>query len=140
MQSTAEIESLITLPENITKLAYETFQQGKSIFGLSHKTISDFLTDTFVPKRKQEIKSLSQETQLKLIESRNQLLEIDWQDSQKGVYPVSLLFDNPWEDFFRYYPQVWLDLIQMGAALLSEKLGYFTRLRWRLPVAPSLGV
>ncbi len=29
---------------------------------------------------------------------------------------------------------------EMGAALLSEKLGYFTRLRWRLPVAPSLGV
>ncbi len=30
--------------------------------------------------------------------------------------------------------------IELGAALLSEKLGYFTRLRWRLPVAPSLGV
>ncbi len=39
-----KIESLIPLPENITKLAYETLQQGKNIFGLSHKTISDLLT------------------------------------------------------------------------------------------------
>ena len=104
-----KIESLIPLPENITKLAYETLQQGKNIFGLSHKTISDLLTDTFVPKIKQEIKSISQETQLKLLEKHNQLLEIDWQDAQKGVYPVNILFDNPWEDFFRYYPQIWLE-------------------------------
>ncbi len=104
-----KIESLIPLPENITKLAYETLQQGKNIFGLSHKTISDLLTDTFVPKIKQEIKSISQETQLKLLEKHNQLLEIDWQDAQKGVYPVNILFDNPWEDFFRYYTQIWLE-------------------------------
>ncbi len=104
-----KIESLIPLPENITKLAYETLQQGKNIFGLSHKTISDLLTDTFVPKIKQEIKSISQETQLKLLEKHNQLLEIDWQDAQKGVYPVNILFDNPWEDFFRYYPKIWLE-------------------------------
>ena len=109
MQSTPNIESLIPLPENITKLAYETLQQGKSIFGLSHKTISELLTDTFVPKIKQKIKSLSQETQFKLLEKHNQLLEIDWQDAQKGVYPVKILFDNPWEDFFRYYPQIWLE-------------------------------
>ncbi len=108
-----KIESLIPLPENITKLAYETLQQGKNIFGLSHKTISDLLTDTFVPKIKQEIKSISQETQLKLLEKHNQLLEIDWQDAQKGVYPVNILFDNPWEDFFRYYPQIWLEKPQV---------------------------
>ena len=113
MQSTPNIESLIPLPENITKFAYETLQQGKNIFGLSHKTISDFLTDTFVPKIKQEIKSVSQETQLKLVELQNQLLEIDWQDAQKGVYPVNILFDNPWEDFFHYYPQIWLEKPQV---------------------------
>ena len=100
MQSTPNIESLIPFPENLTKLAYETFQQGKSLFGVTHKTLSDLLTDTFVPKIKQGIKSLSQETQLKLLEKRNQLLETDWQDAQQGVYPVSILFDNPWEDFF----------------------------------------
>ena len=38
MQFTPKIESRIPLPENITKLAYEILQQGKSIFCLSHKT------------------------------------------------------------------------------------------------------
>ena len=125
MQSTPNIESLIPLPENITKLAYETFQQSKSIFGLSHKTISDLLTDTVVPKRKQEIKSLSQETQLKLLEKRNQLLETDWQDAKKAIYPVSILFDNPWVDFFRYYPEVWFDLTKIWQRLQNREYQNF---------------
>ena len=113
MQSTTKIESFLPLPENITKLAYETFQQGKSIFSLSHKRITDLLTDAVIPNRKKEIKSLTPETQLKMLEQRNQLLEIDWQDAQKGVYPVDILFDHPWEDFLRYYPQIWLDTPQI---------------------------
>ena len=120
MQSTPNIESLIPFPENLTKLAYETFQQGKSLFGVSHKTLSDLLTDTFVPKKEQEIQPISQETQLKLLEKRNQLLETDWQDAQLGIYPVGLLFDNPWEDFFRYYPEVWLDLTKIWQRLRNR--------------------
>ena len=126
MQSTTNIESLIPLPENITKLAYETLQQSKSVFGLSHKTISDFLTNTFVPKIKQEIKPLSQESQIKLIEKRNQLLETDWQDAQKGVYPVSILFDNPWVDFFYYYPEVWLDLTKIWQRMQNREYQSFS--------------
>ncbi len=41
----------------------------------------------------------------------------------------------------RPFPQ-WLQKVtpfHKGAALLSEKLGYLTRLRWRFSVAPSLG-
>ncbi|MGK7897556.1 MAG: class I SAM-dependent methyltransferase [Xenococcus sp. (in: cyanobacteria)] len=113
MQSTPRIESLLPLPENITKLAYDTFQQSKSIFGLSHKALSDLVADTVVPQRKQEIQPLPQETQLKLLEQRQQLLDLDWQDAQNSTYPVSILFDNPWEDFFRYYPQIWLDIPQI---------------------------
>ena len=125
MQSTPNIESLIPLPENITKFAYETFQQGKSVFGLSHKTISNLLTETIVPKRKQEIKSLPQQTQLQLLEKRNQLLETDWQDAQKSIYPVSILFDNPWRDFFRYYPEVWLDLTKIWQRLQNKEYQSF---------------
>ncbi|MEM9272562.1 MAG: class I SAM-dependent methyltransferase [Cyanobacteria bacterium P01_F01_bin.143] len=112
MQSIPKIDSLIPSPENITKFAYETIQQGKGIFGLSHKRIASFLGDVIVTK-KPEIKSLSPETQRQLIEKRSQLLEKDWQDAQEGVYPVDILFDNPWLDFFRYYPQIWLDLPQV---------------------------
>ena len=113
MQSTPRIESLLPLPENITKLAYDTFQQSKSIFSLGHKNISELIANTVAPQRNQEIQPLSQEAQLKLLEQRQKLLETDWQDAQNGVYPVSILFDNPWEDFFRYYPQIWLDIPQV---------------------------
>lgn len=54
---------------------------------------------------------------LKLQERLNQLLDADWQDAEKGVYPHSLLFDNPWADFFRYYPEVWLDMPQIWQRL-----------------------
>lgn len=112
MQSIPNIEPFIPSSENITKFAYETIQQGKSIFGLGHKRITNFLTDAIITK-KPEIKSLSSKTQLKLVEERQQLLETDWQDAQEGVYPVNILFDNPWSDFFRYYPQIWLDTPQV---------------------------
>lgn len=113
MQTTPNIESFIPSPENLTKFAYNSLQQGKSILGLGHKQIANFLQDVVVTNKNQELKSLSQETQLKLIEKRNQLLEKDWQDAQEGVYPVNILFDNPWSDFFRYYPQIWLDTTQV---------------------------
>ncbi|MGF1488069.1 MAG: class I SAM-dependent methyltransferase [Prochloraceae cyanobacterium] len=128
MQSTPNLESLIpALPEDITKFAYDTFQQSKSIFGASHKSISDRLTATFVPEREKKTKPLTRETLLKLAEKRSQLLEKDWQDAQKGVYPVNILFDNPWEDFFRYYPQVWFDLTQIWQRLQNKEFQTFAR-------------
>ncbi len=27
----------------------------------------------------------------------------------ESLIPFNILFDNPWEDFFRYYPQIWLE-------------------------------
>ncbi len=125
MQSPSSLESLIpALPEDITKLAYETFQQGKSLFSLGHKNISTRLANMFVPRQTKDIKRLSSEALLKLQEKRSQLLEKDWQDARAGVYPVSVLFDNPWEDFFRYYPEIWLDLTQVWQR--SQKKEYQT--------------
>ena len=40
----------------------------------------------------------------------NDLLDQDWQDAEAGVYPKESLFDNPWADFFRFYPMVCLDV------------------------------
>ena len=109
MQSTANIE-LIPLSKKITKFAYNKFQKAKSIFAVIHTIISARLANTFVPKRDTKFKRISRESILTLIEQRNQLLETDWQDAQKGVYSVRILFDNPWGDFLRYYPQIWFDL------------------------------
>lgn len=125
MQSTPKIEPPIPVPENLTKFAYETFQYGRSIFGLGHKTITNLLADNLLPQRQQEIKSLSPETQAKLVEEREELLKIDWQEAQKGVYPFDILFDNPWGDFFRYYPQIWLDTPQIWQRIQNREYQSF---------------
>ncbi|HEY9907166.1 MAG TPA: class I SAM-dependent methyltransferase [Thermosynechococcaceae cyanobacterium] len=101
------------MPELLTKLAYQTFQQGKSYFGLAHKTLSTQLLNTIAPPKERLGKQIPMDLLLKVQQRLNQVLETDWQDAERGVYPTSLLFDNPWEDFFRYYPMVWLDTPQI---------------------------
>ncbi|BAZ41365.1 type 11 methyltransferase [Calothrix sp. NIES-4101] len=96
----------------LTKLTYQTFQQGKNYFGIAHRTLSGRLKEMISPSDRQ-IKPVSGELIFKLQQRQNNLNEIDWQDAERGIYPVSLLFDNPWEDFFKYYPIVWLDLPQI---------------------------
>ena len=111
MQSTPSIDQF--LPDSFTKFAYQTFQEGKKIFGFAHKTISDRLTEMAVPERKGIAKPLTPETLKMLQQKVAKLEEADWQDVEQGIYPASLLFDNPWSDFFRYYPEVWLDLAKI---------------------------
>jgi ubiquinone/menaquinone biosynthesis C-methylase UbiE len=98
------------MPDTLTKLAYQTFQQGKSYFGLTHKTVSTQIMRLIYPPNEEKTQALDAST-LKLFQERmNDLLEKDWQDAEAGVYPTELLFDNPWADFFRFYPLVCLDL------------------------------
>lgn len=123
MQSTPNINQFI--PDNLTKLAYQGLQEGKKIFGVAHKTISDRLTDIVVPERKGRITPLSPETIVKLEERVQTLQETDWQDAQAGVYPSELLFDNPWSDFLRYYPEVWLDLTKIWSRFQSKQYQQF---------------
>jgi ubiquinone/menaquinone biosynthesis C-methylase UbiE len=101
------------MAETLTKLAYQTFQQGKSYFGLAHKALSTQLTNFLAPSAKQETEPISPAL-LGMIQQRlNDLIDRDWLDAEQGVYPTQLLFDNPWEDFFRFYPLVWMDLPSM---------------------------
>ncbi|MEH2041708.1 class I SAM-dependent methyltransferase [Nostoc sp.] len=97
------------MPESLTKLTYQTFQQSKNYFGLAHKILSSRLRNLVYPTLEQKTKPIPNELLLKLQQRLNELLEADWQDAEKGVYPESLLFDNPWDEFFRYYPLIWLD-------------------------------
>jgi ubiquinone/menaquinone biosynthesis C-methylase UbiE len=97
------------MPDTLTKLAYQTFQQGKSFFGLTHKTVSSQLLQMVSPPKAIKSEPLDPNL-LKLIYGRMEaLLEQDWQDAESGVYPKEILFDNPWDDFFRYYPLMCLD-------------------------------
>ncbi|MGF1491916.1 MAG: class I SAM-dependent methyltransferase [Microcoleaceae cyanobacterium] len=98
-------------PNSFTKLAYQAFQQGKASFGLAHKTISTELLKWTNPPTSErtpqnlDIKILNQ-VRLRM----NEVIEADWQDAEQGVYPVSLLFENPWTEVFQYYPVLWFDM------------------------------
>ncbi|MEO1209052.1 MAG: class I SAM-dependent methyltransferase [Cyanobacteria bacterium J06638_20] len=98
------------MPDTLTKLAYQTFQEGKNYFGLGHKAIATQLQQVFRPAIKPKFKELTPEFVADLARRRNDLIELDWQDAEAGLYPKSLLFDNPWADFLQYYPAVWMDL------------------------------
>jgi ubiquinone/menaquinone biosynthesis C-methylase UbiE len=112
------------MADTLTKLAYQTFQQSKSYFGLAHKTLSTQLMN-FVAPSDTKPEALPTETLLLLQKRLNQLIDQDWQDSETGVYPAELLFDNPWEDFFRYYPMVWIDTTQTWERIRGKRYQEF---------------
>lgn len=125
MQSTPSLDKLIPVPDTVTKAAYQLFQEGKSYFGLAHKTISDRLTSLFLPEQKRKTTPLTPEMLLTLQKRRLQLLETDWQDAESEVYPASLLFENSWEDFFRYYPAVWTDMPKIWEKIRNKQYQQF---------------
>ncbi|MHC0066482.1 class I SAM-dependent methyltransferase [Nostoc sp. UIC 10890] len=114
------------MPDSLTKLTYQTFQQSKNYFGLAHKILSSRLRNLVYPTLEEKTKPIPNELLLKLQQRLNQVLETDWQDAQKGVYPESLLFDNPWDDFFRYYPLVWLDFPQIWERVKQQNYQDFS--------------
>ncbi|MBW4497064.1 MAG: class I SAM-dependent methyltransferase [Oscillatoria princeps RMCB-10] len=114
------------MSDTLTKLAYQTFQQGKSYFGLAHKALSSNLRNLLYPASTPQTKPIGSAL-IELLQQRSaQLLETDWLDAERGVYPTSLLFDNPWEDFFRYYPVVCLDLPPIWERIQQKKSQEFS--------------
>jgi ubiquinone/menaquinone biosynthesis C-methylase UbiE len=126
MQPTISFDNLLPIPSTFTKAAYQAFQDGKSYFGLAHKTLGDRLTALAIPGHEKRTKPLSAKTLLMLQERRKQLLEADWQDAENGVYPTELLFENPWDDFFRYYPALWLDMPKNWELVRNKKYQQFS--------------
>lgn len=97
------------MPDTLTKIAYQTFQQGKQAFGFTHKTLLSRIREVVSPVEPGRAAEIPTETLAILKQRLDELTEVDWQDAEAGVYPKSLLFDNPWDDFFLYYPMVVLD-------------------------------
>ncbi len=114
------------MSDTLTKFAYQTFQQGKSYFGLAHKALGTQLFRLAYPGFQRETKPLNPQLLLELQERLHQLLEKDWQDAEQGIYPASLLFDNPWEDFFRYYPTIWLEMPEIWERSQQKRYQEFT--------------
>ena len=66
---------------------------------------------------------------LDLVKQRfTDILERDWQDAEQGFYPKALLFENPWQDFFWFYPQVWLDLPGIWGRIKRKQYQEFDRI------------
>ena len=113
MQSTPNIDLNLPVSETLTKLAYQTLQWSKNYFGLAHKTLSTRLLSLIYPPLNQDTKPLDPQLLAQIQQRFEQLISTEWEDAERGVYSPNLLFDNPWEDFFRYYPGLWFDMPQM---------------------------
>ncbi|MDX2230446.1 MAG: class I SAM-dependent methyltransferase [Leptolyngbyaceae cyanobacterium bins.349] len=98
------------MPDTLTKLAYQAFQQGKSYFGLAHKVLGTQLMNLVAPPPETRSNPIAPDVLVRIQQRLNAINEVDWQDAERGIYPVSLLFENDWDDFFRYYPLVWIDM------------------------------
>ncbi len=115
------------MSDTLTQLAYQSFQQSKSVFGLAHKTISSQLLKLISPPINElRTNPINPELLLEIQQRLNRIIETDWEDAQRGVYPTALLFDNPWEDFFRYYPTLWLDTLTIWQRANQKKYQDFS--------------
>jgi len=81
--------------ESISKIAYKTLQQSKSIAGFAHKQISSRLMNFILPDSKLENFDIDKELLMQIQNSMDNLREEDWNDAEKNIYPKKLLFDEP---------------------------------------------
>ena len=99
------------MADPVTRLAYQTLQQGKSLVGLAHKEVSTKLMELLAPQGAvPKTVPVPPEMLAELQASHSRLLEVDWREAEEGLYPPSLLFDAPWLDWASRYPLVWLDM------------------------------
>jgi len=98
------------MADAVTKLAYQTLQQGKSLVGVAHKEVSTRLMELLAPEASAKTRPIPPQMLSELQAAHQQLLDTDWQEAEQGLYPTSLLFDAPWLDWAARYPLVWLDM------------------------------
>ena len=96
--------------EQISKIAYKTIQQGKSIAGLAHKEISTRIMNFILPDNKIGDFNMDNKLLMNIQNSMNLLREEDWNDAEKNIYPQKLLFVEPWLRYLTQYPKIWLDM------------------------------
>ena len=96
--------------DQISKIAYNTLQQSKSIAGLAHKELSTRIMNFVLPDNKLSNFDLNKELLIDIQNSMDLLREEDWKDAENNIYPVKLLFDEPWLRYLTQYPKIWLDM------------------------------
>ena len=96
--------------EQISKIAYKTLQQGKSIAGFAHKEVTSRIMNLILPDKKLKNFSIDKNLLIQIQKSMNKLREEDWNDAENNIYPQRLLFDEPWLRYLTQYPKIWLDM------------------------------
>ena len=107
--------------EQLSKIAYKTLQQGKSIAGLAHKEISSRIMNFIVPDKELSNFNLDKNLLMKIQNSMDFLREEDWRDAEENIYPLKLLFDEPWLRYLTQYPKLWLDMPNIWNRRRKEK-------------------
>ncbi len=95
---------------NLTKLAYQTLQVGKSVAGLAHKSLSTKLMEVLAPSAMPTLEPIPNSLLIELRRAMQTLENIDWLEAEQGIYPKAQLFESPWLDWAGRYPLIWLDL------------------------------
>ena len=98
------------MTDPLTRLAYQTLQQGKSLMGVAHKEVTTRLMELVAPAGAPKTVPVPATVLRALQASNSRLLETDWRDAEAGLYPTGLLFDAPWLDWIQAYPRVLLDM------------------------------
>ena len=114
------------MSDTITKFTYQTFQKSKAGFALAHKQISTYLENFIYPNLGLKTKPLSGKVIQKIQQRMDEIIEKDLTDSEKGIYPTNMIFDNPWSDFFSFYLNIWLELPQVWQRVKQKKYQYFS--------------
>jgi ubiquinone/menaquinone biosynthesis C-methylase UbiE len=120
----APFASDLPLINEALRSSYQAVQWGKNILAIAHKTLSARLFNSLFPTE-ERTQPLSPELQTWLKERYEALLNSDWQDAAAGFYPASLLFDGLWQEFWQFYPVLWLDLPQMWQRARSRRFQDF---------------
>jgi ubiquinone/menaquinone biosynthesis C-methylase UbiE len=98
------------MPDTLTKLTYQTLQDSKSYLSLAHKTVATQIRKLLKPNDLPNF-PIPPAVIPKLRQRSADLREVDWQDAENGVYPSSLLFDEPWVDYLAQYPALCWDML-----------------------------
>tara|TARA_Y100000813_G_scaffold196405_1_gene179818 strand:+ start:47 stop:1102 length:1056 start_codon:yes stop_codon:yes gene_type:complete len=96
--------------DQLTKIAYKTLQQGKSIAGLAHKELSSRIMNLILPDTQSTNLNIDKNLLMQIQDSMDLLREEDWKDAENNIYPQKLLFDEPWLRYLRQYPKILLDM------------------------------
>ncbi|WP_373480412.1 methyltransferase domain-containing protein [Geminocystis sp.] len=119
MLSTFDLTKFI--PEELLKNAYETWQQTKAGFSLAHKNFSTEIKKVFFPNNAIQYKEITPETFQNLQGRFQTIIEEDWRDAQRGIYPVNVLFEADWQEFLQSYVKIWLDYPQTWQRMQQQK-------------------